>query len=135
MKDHKFLYIHEGTDSGTLLAQDGGIATIWHNGKHIIGQCYRERLDVDQLMKGINEALEDIFNNSSNSSMLDFEGQDYILPSQLEELADWLICPRQGEFIDNLIYLDNSKMNNAEINAEIIQFFDNEYFYHTEGQE
>ena len=118
----KFLYIQEGGSDGTLLAQDGGVAIIWHNGEHLVGQCYRERLEAEHLKISFAHAFEEMINDSSNSSMFDFEGQDDILPNHIEDMADWLICPREGEFLENLIYLDNEKLTQEEIDKEVKKF-------------
>jgi len=118
----KFLYIQEGGSDGTLLAQDGGVAIIWHNGEHLVGQCYRERLEAEHLKISFAHAFEEMMNDSSNSSMFDFEGQDDILPNHIEDMADWLICPREGEFLENLIYLDNEKLTQEEIDKEVKKF-------------
>ena len=124
----KFLYINEGGAEGTIIAEDGGIAITWHNGEYVLGQCYRERLEGKHLKEGFSNAFEILIEDSSHSAMFDFEGHDYILPAQLEELADWLVSPRDGEFIENLIYLDSNELTEEQISDEVIKFLNNEHF-------
>ena len=129
--NNKFLFIRESETEGTLLAEDGGVAFIWHNGEHLVGQCYRERLHAKDLEKSFAHAFEKMLNDSSNSSMFDFEdGHDIILPSHIEDMADWLIAGREGEFLENLIYLDTSEMTDKELEAQIKSFLKNvnEYY-------
>jgi len=124
----KFLYIQEGGSDGTLLAQDGGVAIIWHNGEHLVGQCYRERLEAEHLKISFAHAFEEMMNDSSNSSMFDFEGQDFILPCHIEEMANWLVCSREGDFVENLTYLDNEKFTEKGIDKKVKKFLKNEHF-------
>ncbi|HEY4755803.1 MAG TPA: hypothetical protein VIH28_07110 [Ignavibacteriaceae bacterium] len=123
--ENKFLYINEGGSDGTLLAEDGGVAIIWHNGEHLVGQCYRERLNGRFLKKDYAYAFEKMVNDSSNSSLFDFENEDDILPSHLQEMADWLIAGREGEFFENLTYLKISELNEKEIDEKVKEFLKN----------
>lgn len=122
MKADKFLFIREGEDDGTLLAEDGGVAIIWHNGEHLIAQCYRERLEIEQIKIGYAHAFEYMAGRSSNSELFDFEDEDDILPSHIEEMADWLVCPREGDFLENLTYLDVNKLTKKELDKKIQEF-------------
>lgn len=136
--ENKFLFIREGESDGTLLAEDGGVATIWHNGEHLVGQCYRERLHAKDLEKSFAHAFEKMINDSSNSAMFDFEdGHDIILPPHIEEMADWLIAGREGEFLENLVYLEEKKMTRKEIEAQVKSFLSevNEYYVDYKDEE
>jgi hypothetical protein len=128
--ENKFLFIRESETEGTLLAEDGGVAIIWHNGEHLVGQCYRERLQAKDLEKSFAYAFEKMLNDSFNSSMFDFEGHDIILPSHIEDMADWLIAGREGDFLENLIYLEENKLTRKELEAQVKSFLKNvnEYY-------
>lgn len=111
----KFLYIKEGKSDGTLLAEDGGVAIIWHNDEHLIAQCYRERLEQKNLQVSFSHAFEQMNNVSFNSALIDFDEEDeLILPSHIEEMADWLMSSREGNFVENLIVLDGTEENYEE---------------------
>jgi len=118
----KFLYIDEGENEGTLLAQDGGVATIWHNGEYVLGQCYRERLEGKYLKKGFSKAFDKMIEDSSNSAMFDFEGYDSVLPRHIEDMANWLVCSREGEFLENLTYVEVSKISKKELDKIVQEF-------------
>ncbi len=123
----KFLYISEGPTDGTLLAQDGGVAIIWHNGEHIIGQCYKERLDAEELKLGFIHAYTVMNESSSDSALFDFTDEENVLPAQIQEMADWLVSPREGDFWDNLTFLD-SELSEEEVNEKVKSFLDNDKF-------
>lgn len=118
----KFLYIEEGDNEGTILAQDGGVAIIWNNGEHLVGQCYRERLEAEHIKVGYAHAFEEMCDGSSNSSLFDFEGHDNVLPSHIEDMADWLVCPREGEFLENLTYIEADKITKEELDKIVQEF-------------
>lgn len=135
----KFIYCKEGETDGTLYAQDGGVAIIWHNGEHLLGQCYRERIDPRTFLeKGIGEAFNEMIEDSSNSSMFDFENHNLVLPTHLEEIADWLVCSRKGDFIENLIFFDYSDFDKDKVDEEfekaMKEFFNNEHFKERIGE-
>ncbi len=133
MKD-KFFYIKETETDGTLYSDDGGVAIIWHNGEHLVGQVYKERISPKCFYeKGIGAAFEEMVNDSSNSSMFDFENEDEIVPSQIQELSEWIVCsPRRGDFFENLtmfVFEDYDKnIVDEELNKALTVFFDNKYF-------
>jgi hypothetical protein len=131
MKVDKFLYIRDSSTEGMLLAQDGGIAIIWHNGEHLVGQCYRERLELDNLQIGIDHAFETMAENSSDSSMFDFEDEHEVLPLHIQEMADWLVCPRQGDFFDNLTIIDVDELTEEEIDSKVLEFIHNKKYFET----
>ena len=128
----KFLYLKEEATEGTLYAPDGGVAIIWHNGEHLVGQCYRERIEAKHLRKSLAEAFEIMMEDTSNSSMFDFEGEDTILPLHIQELADWLVAGREGDFFENLIIFDFADYTEENVGDELEKvaqaFFDNEHF-------
>ncbi len=135
----KFLYLKESDTDGTLYAQDGGVAIIWHNGEYLVGQCYRERISPTTFQEqGIGVAFEEMVEDSSNSAMFDFEDEDNILPHIIEQLADWLVAPREGDFLDNLILFDYSDYDNDKIGEELDKvtkaFFNNEHFLERVGE-
>lgn len=123
--ENKFLFIREGSEDGTLLAEDGGVATIWHNGECLVGQCYRERLESEHLKISFDVAFEKMIDGSSNSTMFDFEDEDVILPSHIQEMADWLVTERKGDFFENLIYLNINEMTSKEIGKKVKEFLKN----------
>lgn len=119
----KFLFIREGSEDGTLIAEDGGVGTIWHNGEHWVGQCYRERLELEKIKEsGLADTFEEMCGSSSNSSMFDFEDNEIILPMFLEEMADWLVSPREGEFFENLTFIDDKDFTQEEIDFKVAEF-------------
>lgn len=119
----KFLFIREGSEDGTLIAEDGGIATIWHNGEHWVGQCYRERLELEEIKEsGLADTFQEMCGSSSNSAMFDFEDNEIILPMFLEEMADWLVSPREGEFFENLTFIDDKDFTQEEIDFKVAEF-------------
>jgi hypothetical protein len=123
MEETKFLYIKEGLDSGTLLAQDGGVIIIWHNDEHYIAQCYKERLERKYLDVSYNHAFEKMNDSSSNSSLIDFEdGQKRISLEMLEEISEFLVCPSQGGFIENLIYINIDDVTEEELDNKVKEF-------------
>ena len=132
MTANKFLYLKEGGTDGTLYAEDGGVAIIWHNEEYLVGQCYRERLGAENLKVSLAHAFEEMINNSSNSAMFDFEGDDTILPLHIEEMASWLVADREGDFFENLIIFDfadyTEKTLGIELEKVAQKFFDNEHF-------
>lgn len=132
MANDKFLYLKEEGTDGTLYAQDGGVAIIWHNGEHLVGQCYRERIEAKHLRESLAEAFEIMMEDTSNSAMFDFEGEDMILPLHIQELADWLVAGREGDFFENLIMFDYEDFTKETVGDELEKvaqaFFDNEHF-------
>lgn len=135
----KFLYLKESETDGTLYAQDGGVAIIWHNGEYLVGQCYRERISPTIFQEqGIGVAFEEMIEDSSNSAMFDFEDEDNILPHIIEQLADWLVAPREEDFLDNLILFDYADYDNDKIGEELDKvtkaFFNNEHFLERVGE-
>jgi len=118
----KFLYIDEGQDNGTLLAQDGGIAIIWYNEEHMVAQCYRERLEAAQIKIGYEHAFQYMAGRSSNSSLMDYEDDDEIKDEHLEEMANWLVCPREGNFLENVTRIDSTKISSEELDKIVQEF-------------
>jgi hypothetical protein len=137
--ENKFLYLKESETDGTLYAQDGGVAIIWHNGEHLVGQCYRERIEAKHLRKSLSEAFEIMMEDTSNSAMFDFEDEDEILPLHLQQLADWLMPSREGDFFDNLTMFDFDDHSKEIVGDELEKvaqvFFDNEFFKEREGEQ
>lgn len=132
--ENKFLYIRESKDEGTLIASDGGVAIIWHNGEHLVGQCYCERLDKEHFEKGFTYALEEMINCSSNSAMFDFENEHEVHPLNLEDLADWLVAGIEGSFMESLILIDATKCKESTIDKRVKSFLKktlNTYFIDT----
>lgn len=109
----KYLFIREeGDDEGMLICEDGGLMAYHHNGEHILGTYYG-RIDWESV-KG-KYKVEDVLNpmfedNGFSRNLFDHEGHDIILPCILEEDADWMMCPRQGEFFDNLTVIKEGKL-------------------------
>jgi len=124
----KFLYIKEGSTEGTLIASDGGIAIIWHNGEHLVGQAYKERLLPDDLKISYANAFEKMINSSSNSSMFDFENEDDVLPNHIKEMAEWLVAFTDLEFFDNLKVIDETEITQEQIEEEVQALLDNDDF-------
>jgi len=118
----KFLFIKESDDSGTLLAQDGGVAIIWFNEEHMVAQCYRERLEAEQIKIGYEHAYQYMAGRSSNSALMDYEEDDDIKDEHLEEMADWLVMPREGEFLENLIRIDATTLSKKELDKTVQEF-------------
>lgn len=136
---NKFLYFKEEDLEGTLYAEDGGVAIIWHNGEHLVGQCYRERIDPNTFYKkGIGEAFQEMIEDSSNSAMFDFEDSEVILPFHLQELAEWLCAFGNGDFFENLTIFDYSDYDKSVVHEEAEKaakaFFDNEHFKERIGE-
>jgi hypothetical protein len=136
---NKFLYLKEGGTDGTLYAEDGGVAIIWHNGEHLVGQCYRERIEPKHLKNSLAEAFEIMMEDTSDSAMFDFENEDEILPLHIQELADWLVAGREGDFFENLIIFDFSEYTKETVGIELEKvaqaFFNNEHFKEREEEE
>ena len=124
----KFLYIKEGEDEGTLIASDGGVAIIWHNGEHLVGQAYQERLLPEDLKVSYANAFEKMINNSSNSSMFDFENEDNVLPNHIKEMAEWLVAFTDLDFFDNLKVIDENELTLEKIEEEVQSLLDNDDF-------
>ena len=123
MKAKKFLYISEGSSEGTLLASDGGIAIIWHNGEHIIGQCYQERIALEEIeTTGLSYAFDKMCGSSSNSALFDYEEEDEVHPSQLQELADWLMPCNEEEFLESLIFINSDKVTQTQLDKKVKKF-------------
>lgn len=111
-KNTKFLFIKDGDEEGMLIAEDGGLIAYHHNGQHILGE-YHGRIDFEDV-KGKYKA-QDVLNlvlddDDYERELFDHEGSDIILPYMLEDDADWMVCPRQGEFFDNLIVIQKKKL-------------------------
>jgi hypothetical protein len=135
----KFLYLKEEATEGTLYAPDGGVAIIWHNGEHLVGQCYRERIEAKHLRKSLAEAFEIMMEDTSNSAMFDFEDEDEILPLHIQQLADWLVSGREGDFFENLTIFDFDDHSKETVGEELEkvaqEFFDNEHFKEREKEQ
>ncbi len=124
----KFLYIKEGEDEGTLIASDGGVAIIWHNGEHLVGQAYRERLLAEDLKVSFENAFEKMVDSSSNSSMFDFENEDEVLPNHIKELAEWLVAFTDLDFFDNLKVIVEKELSREQIEEEVQSLLNNDEF-------
>lgn len=124
----KFLYIKEGSDEGTLIASDGGVAIIWHNGEHLVGQAYQERLLPEDLKVSFENAFEKMVDSSSNSSMFDFENEDEVLPNHIKELAEWLVAFTDLDFFDNLKVIVEKELSREQIEEEVQSLLDNDDF-------
>jgi len=124
----KFLYIQEGSDEGTLIASDGGVAIIWHNEEHLVGQAYQERLSLENLKVSYANAFEKMVDSSSNSSMFDFENEDEVLPNHIKELAEWLVAFTDLDFFDNLKVIVEKELSCEQIEEEVQSFLDNDDF-------
>lgn len=124
----KFLYIQEGSDEGTLIASDGGVAIIWHNGEHLVGQAYQERLLSEDLKVSFENAFEKMVDSSSNSSMFDFENEDEVLPNHIKELAEWLVAFTDLDFFDNLKVIVEKELSREQIEEEVQSLLDNDEF-------
>lgn len=115
----KFILIKETEDEYTLIGEDGGYGGFHHNGEYIIGTYYG-RLDVRRLIEtDLETALNEMYESDNSRALFDNEGQDYFELSMAEEMADWMIAPREGEFYDNLTYL---KSMDELSEAELIKF-------------
>lgn len=124
----KFLYIKEGSSEGTLLASDGGVAIIWHNGENLVGQAYKERLLPEDLKISYANAFELMVGTSSNSSMFDFENEDEVLPNHIKEMAEWLVAFTELNFFENLTVIDEEELSREEIEEAVKSFLNNEHF-------
>lgn len=115
----KFILIKDNSEEYTLIGEDGGFAGFHHNGEHIIGTYYG-RIDVKRIIETDYEtAVEDLLNADNSRSLFDFEGKDDFELGMAEEVADWMIAPRDGEFYDNLKYF---KSNDDLSESELIKF-------------
>jgi hypothetical protein len=132
--EDKFLYIKDDNTEGTLLAQDGGVAIIWHNGEYILAQCYRERLEARHIKKGLSHAFDEMAGISSNSSMLDFEEDQEVQLGHIKEMAEWLVAPLEGDFFDNLTIIDVNEVTKKELDKQVKEFFNNPRFEESEKE-
>ena len=111
--EHKFLYIMDDSSEGTLLAQDGSVAIVWNNGKHLVAQCYGQRLEKKHIEVGFEHAFDEMVGNNSHSCIFDFKGDDEVNLHHIKEMAECLICSMKGEFFDNLtvIYVSEKQLH------------------------
>lgn len=129
----KFIYIQEDSTEGVLIAQDGGVATIWHNGEHLVGQGYKERLQIEDIKIGFSHAFETMAGVSSDSSMFDFEDEHKVHPTQLQVMAEWLVFGRNGDFFDNITVINVNEVTEDELNKKILEFLESGVTQFTES--
>lgn len=83
----------------TIIVEDGGIASTYHNGTNILTEYFGDRLD------DING--DDVWNELSNGEMYIKDWDEYT-PTEEELIADaldWLVCPPPDKWeLDNSIY-------------------------------
>jgi len=110
MRKVKYAVIKETTEEMFVIIQDGGVASCYNNGEHLISEYYRERLTKDALIKiekfqtleeddEIGSEYEQIWSFLGEGEMYakDWDGSDEESPLKqewdeevIEDMLNWL---------------------------------------------
>jgi hypothetical protein len=118
----KFILLKDGSDEYTLIGEDGGYAGFHHNDECIVGTYYGRLKLSTVIKKGLDKAVDELLDEDDSRSLFDFEGHDDFDLCMVEEVADWMIFPRDGEVLDNLKYFESNAMLSE---AELVKFLKN----------
>lgn len=81
----------EYTDSteADVFMSDGGVATMHHNGEHIITTYYQRRVVAEEMEQ---EGIEDIweFLSEGKAYCKDWEGEDKVTMEMIKDAVHWL---------------------------------------------
>ena len=77
--------IFNSIDEVDIFTSDGGVATLHHNGEHIVTTYYQDRASEDD--ESIWEKLSE-----GKVYMKDWEGRDIVDDEMIEDAVNWL-CP------------------------------------------
>ena len=78
-----------------LVVEDGGMATAYFNGDHIVAEYYQSR--VPKKFDTLDE-FWDFFSNYSKLYGHDYEDKEIIHPSMIEGMLDWLVVSPSTDF-------------------------------------
>jgi hypothetical protein len=81
--------IFNSSDEVDIFTSDGGVATLHHNGEHIVTTYYQDRVVAEEL-----DVDESVWERLSEGKvyMKDWEGRDDIDDEMIEDAVNWL-CP------------------------------------------
>jgi hypothetical protein len=70
-----------------IICEDGGVATLHHNGEHIIAELYQNRVTKNTL-------LSNMFDELSEGKMYikDYPNDNVVNSVHIKECAEWLYC-------------------------------------------
>jgi len=75
----------DGYEEADIVIEDGSIASIYHNGEHIITNLYQSRIDLDS-----NDYFENLANNSK-IYLKDWDKYQNINNEIVEDAVTWLV--------------------------------------------
>lgn len=105
----KFILIKDNEYEYTLIGEDGGYVGFHHNDECMVGTYYG-RLNLS-IVKNLNlhQAVAELIEEDNERALFDFEGKDDFDLCMAEEVADWMIAPRKGYFLDNLKFFKSDE--------------------------
>lgn len=92
----KFLVIlpkeNDSEQNTIILCEDGGVATLHHNGEHIIAELYQNRITKDTDLSTMFEELAE-----GKMYIQDYPEDNQVYPNHIKECAEWLYASTEQE--------------------------------------
>lgn len=92
-----FVFINNENNEANIYMTDGGVASIYHNGQHLITDYYQNRIPLELLPEDMSTA-EQVLNTTKTWEDLaegkmyynDWKGKDIITEEIVQDAVDWL---------------------------------------------
>jgi hypothetical protein len=85
----KFLVVlpteNDSEQNTLIVCDDGGVATLHHNGEHIIAELYQNRITKDTDLSNMFDEL-----GEGKMYIQDYPNDDVVHPSHIKDCAKWL---------------------------------------------
>ena len=105
MKTVKFLILlpseTDGEQNTTIIAQDGGVASLHHNQEHMLAELYQSRITPDTKIVDMWETLSE-----GKMYYKDYEGFEELKPHMIIESCNWLFCSTKTHLPEYLCYTE-----------------------------
>lgn len=88
MKQIKYAVISTDDSNSIVIMEDGGIATAYHNGSHMVSEYYQERL-TPEMMNDMNDMWYNLAEGKAYYK--DWESKDTFDKDILEAMTSWLM--------------------------------------------
>ena len=99
--------ISEDKREATILTEDGGVASIHHNGSHLITTRYQDRVnhfDDDEMWEILSE---------SKQYLKDWKGKHEVNEEMIHDALAWL-CPTERDWYEEDFYLFTTEFNHQQ---------------------
>lgn len=92
-------------DATEIFISDGGNATIWHNGEHMVTQYYQSRLSNFNFATCENDEHDWVELSEGKAYMKDWPKYQSLTSEMVQDAINWLVC---GAIVTEIIKLEGN---------------------------